>query len=202
MKSLLVLLCLFALSACRSLDAAYTPPGADTNLDYKRSIHADFDTTWSALIDHASTTFFAIENFEKNSGLLILSFGASDIPEFVDCGHWSYHFYEQHNAFQSTRIDFDGPYAFWIESEVEGTLQGKMNIRVREMTPTRTDVVVSAKYILRDRNGDRWVFSSGNSATIEPRNRTAGTVATRTCQPTHRAERSIIDALAAITSAR
>lgn len=201
MKKLVGLVALLAVAGCRSLDVSYLPPASGPTLDYKRSIQADFDTTWSALIDHASTTFFTIENFEKDSGLLILTFGASDIPAYVDCGQWSYHYYQQESAISATHVDFDGSYAQWLASEVGASLVAKMNIRVRKVSSNRTDVIVSARYVLADSTGDRWVFSSGNSATIQPRNRTPGSPPTRTCQPTHKAERSIIEALDAIASA-
>lgn len=175
----------------------YEPPGRPPGEAYRRTIPADYDTTWSALIDYASSNFFSIENFEKASGLLILSFEATDLSRYVDCGTWWRHY---HDPREGRGFDFEGPYAVWLEREHHGRLHAKVNIRVRPVDARHTDVVVNARYVLSDGSGDRWVFSSGESARVAltPHNLTPGSPPTRTCQSTQRAERSILDAMARI----
>ena len=86
-RFLLACLGSLAISACATVPpATYTAP---TPKDYSNTItvNRDFSQTWENLIGYASQTFFAIENFEKDSGLLTLSFGSGNVSRFVDCGY-------------------------------------------------------------------------------------------------------------------
>lgn len=195
------ILLLGALGGCATFTntVRYEPPARPPGEAYRRTIAASYDTTWSALIDYASSTFFSIENFEKDSGLLIVDFGANDISRYVDCGTWFRHY---HDPRAGVRIDFEGPYAAWLEQQNRGRLRAKMNIRVRPVDAHHTQVVVNARYVLTNGSGDRWVFSSGQSDRVAliPSNVTPGSPPTRTCQSTQRAERSILDAMDRIAS--
>lgn len=86
-KNVLVLLLSLLILGCVS--AKYTPPIVDNSHEnYSRTINKSFDDTWKALIQHSASTFFGIENFEKESGLITLSFGASNPSDFITGGHW------------------------------------------------------------------------------------------------------------------
>jgi len=178
----------------------YTPPTSVTpdKSKYTRVVKASFDHTWKALVDHCSTTFFGIEGFEKDSGLMILSFGASNPSEFVDGGHWE-------------SSSFTGNYVDYCVENLNGQLVGKMNITVTELAPDRTQVRVNTRYIfsatsqqlvyqpyvgpVRVPVTDTWAFDTGGSATKRVGNPTAGTIPTRTMRPTHKAENTILEAI-------
>ena len=69
---------------CTSVD--YQSPSVATNPEYSVVVDSDFETTWSALVNHVSGNFFSIDFAEKDSGLIALSFGAGNPEHFVDCG--------------------------------------------------------------------------------------------------------------------
>ena len=171
-------------TAPRTPDYDYSPPRPKAALENQRVINADFDTTWSALIDYVSSTFFLIRNFEKESGLLTLAFGETNIPRFVDCGTWF----------------VDAQPEAYIERDMEFKLSGQMNLRVRPESATRTNVRINTRYVLRDNAGTVYEFTTDNPATIEPEERAEGTPTTRTCQSTHAAEEQILTGVAAISS--
>ena len=69
----------------------YVPPNID-NTNFKNSLitNKNYDETWNAIIDFVNNSFFSIENLEKDSGLLTLSFGSKEAENFIDCGDFEY----------------------------------------------------------------------------------------------------------------
>ena len=62
------------------MNATYTPPDESNPVtNYSVTVDKGFETTWDALMDYAVSTFFRVVNYEKESGLLTLSFGAVHI---------------------------------------------------------------------------------------------------------------------------
>ena len=69
----------------------YVPPNID-DTNFKNSVitNKNFDETWTSVIDFVNNSFFRIENLEKDSGLLTLSFGSKEAEKFIDCGDFEY----------------------------------------------------------------------------------------------------------------
>ena len=65
----------------------YVPPSIDDN-NFKNSVitNKSFEETWTSVTDFVNNSFFKIENLEKDSGLLTLSFGSKEPENFIDCG--------------------------------------------------------------------------------------------------------------------
>jgi len=184
-------------TACISAD--YRPPElGDHEAEYERTVDRPFDETWQALVDYAASTYFGIENFEKDSGLLTLSFGAENPGDFVDGGYWKA---RGGNLAQS--IDFEGNYVDYATMYLEGRLQARMNIVVRPVNDETTAVRVNTRYVFavsrQDGSGrhytETWSFESGGSDTVTIRNPTSGTPKTRTLMPTYKAEKAILEAI-------
>jgi len=180
-KFSIAMLMVTALTACASMVApTYVAPKPNSQTDYYRVVPVPFEEAWSAMIDYVATTSFSIKAFEKASGLLSLSFGASDIPRYVDCGTW------------------DGyPY---IQRDLGFRLNGSMNIRIKDMGNGTTSVRVSTNYVLRDNAGTVYNFRENAADTVEPRDRAAGSAPTRTCQSTQAAERQVITQIDGLSS--
>ena len=69
----------------------YVPPNInDTNFKNSVITNKNFDDIWTSLIDFVNDSFFKIENLEKDSGLLTLSFGSKEAENFIDCGDFEY----------------------------------------------------------------------------------------------------------------
>ena len=166
----------------------YQPPEPLQTLRNQREVSAGYDVTWTGLIDHVARTSFTIDQFEKASGLLTLSFGESDIPRYVDCGTWS-------EDGQSI------PYA--ARTDQGFSLKGRMNIRVQRRSDRSTDVRIDSLYVLRNGNGDVWRFTTSERSTLDiERSKAPGTSSTRTCQSTHEAERLILTGIEAVAETR
>lgn len=166
--------------------ASYTPPptaAADPS-EYTIIVNKPYDVAWQDLINHASSTFFAIDQFEKDSGLMTLEFGASDAARFIDCGEWN----------DST--GFSGNYASHLAQRFNGTLSGKMNILVSPEGDDQSRIRVNARYIFQA-PPQTWTFDTGSSATVDVGTSAAMGTGTgvRTCKPTYVAENSVLDAL-------
>jgi hypothetical protein len=160
--------------------------------NYSRVIDKSFDQTWSALIQYAGSAFFGIEHFEKQSGLLTLSFGATRPSDFVTGGHWK----------TSGVVQFDGEYVDYCTKHVNGALQGKMNVIVVALEPNKTKVTVKARYVFTCGNAqvgiETWSFDSGGFDTQKILNSASGAGDSRTLMPTYKAEKAILDAIAEI----
>ena len=195
MKKLWSLACATALLlfSCSPPVVKYSVPPPKLNT-FTLLIEQDYDTVWRALIDHVSQSSFAISNFEKDSGLITLTFSASP-DTYVDCGDWNV----QGNALVPA---FQGSYVQWLEKHSSVSLSGKMNVSVYRMTEAVTRIRVNARYILTSTymGGDTpitntWTFDSGSSASVPVNNPTRGITPTRTCRPTYQAESDILEAV-------
>jgi len=195
-------LCLSLIAVCAScVTAAYEPPTPEARIEnYTRTIDKPFDETWEAMISYASSTFFEIRNFEKESGLLTLAFGSSDPGQFVDGGHWKF---KSQSLNPGQSIDFEGNYVDFLAIYRNGKLDGRMNVFLKPTSENRTEVVVKARYVVTSRVvdpnvglvEDTWAFNSGGSDTVAVRNPTRGTEAARTLRPTYKAENSLLAAV-------
>lgn len=181
------------LAACAAMvNATYSPPTVlQKRESYERIVNKDFERTWQALVEYTSSAFFAIDKFERASGLMTLSFGASEPERFVDCGR------------MVTDVPGQGvkdeSYAAFLTRLYKGKLDGKMNIFVKPLDDRSTLVRVSARYILSSydsRTGSvTWTFDSGKSATVSVPVALPGTSPARTCRPSYVAETAVLDAV-------
>ena len=198
-RILLLFLGATLLSGCASTQqtSTYTPPSTSRYAN-EVVMPYDYETAWSKLVTAASRTFFSIENFEKDSGLMTLSFGSSDISRNVDCGQMNFQPYTE----------------YWLTrgNGARINLQGKMNLLVQSIDENSTRVSVNARYILNlDFTGqvyNMWTgqnqfvsddlsftFDSNTSDTQMTRNPSAGTSPARTCGPTGEVEGTVINAI-------
>jgi hypothetical protein len=180
MKKMVVVLLTLCLASCvikvSSPVLSYVPPAVVDHNSYSKELDKSYDMAWKDLINHLSVSSFAIDNFEKDSGLITLSFGHSNIAQFVDCGM------------------MDGVnYVDWLKSTAQKTsLTGRMNVSLREIDENTSNIRVNARYILSS-GSTTWAFDSGSSDTVFPSNPANGTIPSRTCVPTYYAEEKLIN---------
>jgi len=187
MKSAIILfLATLILASCAVAPTTYTPPSDASVAASKYTVILDksFNEAWAALISHAASSFFAIDQFEKDSGLMTLSFGSSNPAQFVDCGYWN------------VQNGYSGNYASYMHRTFDATLSGKMNILVNEIDDHTSEVRVNARYIL-SASPNTWSFDTGSSDSENVGTQAAyGTSSSiRTCIPTYDAENSILEAM-------
>ncbi|PJA96227.1 MAG: hypothetical protein CO129_07620 [Ignavibacteriales bacterium CG_4_9_14_3_um_filter_34_10] len=187
------------LSSCISSKSIYKPPSQE-NLQnkYIKEFNRPYNEIWDALINYSASTFFGIDNFEKESGLLTLSFGASNPQDYITGGYW-----KTDIVYGVNELHFEGDYVEYLSLYQNGSLVGKMNIVVKKIDDNNTRVVVNARYVFStnatDANGrsynNTWNFNTGGCSEIMVSNASKGTQPTRTLCPTYKAENAILSAL-------
>lgn len=186
------------LTGCAAAPSStYIPP---TGEEYATSVVMpyDYNTSWSKLVRAASQTFFAIENFEKDSGLMTLSFGSENVIANIDCGTMNGQNYTSFWMSRTGNSDID--------------ISGKMNLLVQPEGEDQTRVSVSARYIVNMSSSGQTYnyftggmvyfsdslsmsFDSNSTGSDMTSNPSAGTSAVRTCAPTGNIEQTVIDAI-------
>ena len=131
----------------------YTPPGrvAVTNAI---KVDRPFDTVWDQLVRELSSDFFVINNIDKNSRIINISFTSNKPSDYVDCGR---------TAHTSSGIFTGGPTQYdtadsssYYTNDAIGNaytvrrttrLEGRTNIYVAP-EGQGTSVIVNTKYVL------------------------------------------------------
>jgi hypothetical protein len=184
------------LTACAT--GTYTPPERESAPVAERTFSASYDETWAALVDYASGAFFSIANFEKSSGLMTLTFGASEPELFIDCGHI---------RADAAGRQFNQPYAQYLSQHHKAKLSGRTNLLARSESDGRTTVRVNSRYVFTApatpaTTEQIFAFDSGTKAQLVVQNALAGTGPTRTCASNGRAESAVLDGVEKSLAAR
>ncbi len=176
----------------------YAPPNID-DTNFKNSIitNKNFDETWDSVIDFVNESFFKIENLEKESGLLTLSFGSKDVEKFIDCGDFEYTLF-------FTGEEFKGSYIDYAKSGLLAVLVAKMNVNIQKIDNESTKISVNTNYTYSTQHAlgyydpklnQTYSFVSGGYQTIDVINPIKGSIPTRTCKSTNFAENAIFNVI-------
>jgi hypothetical protein len=186
----------------------YSPPTSPPLPQNSRIVKRPFDAVWKDLVPALGRRFFVINNIDRASGLINLSY-SGDPERYIDCGSMSSHI---KNLRGERRYDFPAASAmqtyevlsdqglFVIERKM--SLEGRMNLIVEEVSPTETRLTANTRYVAT-RSGtsrridqvalaaptDTIAFNSGGQANFPVR----GTQAPVTCHATGRFEREVLD---------
>ena len=174
----------------------YVPPNID-DTNFKSSVITDknFEETWTTVIDFVNDSFFKIENLEKDSGLLTLSFGSKEAEKFIDCGDFEYTLF-------FTGEEFKGSYIAYAKSGLLAVLEAKMNINIRKIDNESTKISVNTNYTYSTQHAlgyydpdlnQTYSFVSGGYQKISVINPITGSIPTRTCKSTNFAENEILN---------
>lgn len=201
-----------ALVASGCATTAYTPPLAQpaqnsVTIDYPR------EPFWKAFISALSQNFFIINNLDKETGLINVSYNG-DPERFVDCGSITInglagdYTFPAAKALQHYQVTALIAHAYFTRKM---TLEGRANIVVQERGEAQTGVTVNTRYALsrhitvRDQNGrtssnqDAIGFNYGQDATFAPLGRDGPAV---TCRATGAFEKFIIETAQQMASSR
>ncbi len=176
----------------------YVPPNID-DTNFKNSVitNKNFDETWTSVIDFVNDSFFKIENLDKDSGLLTLSFGSKKAKNFIDCGYFEYTLF-------FTGEEFKGSYIDYAKSGLLAVLEAKMNINIQKIDNESTKTSINTNYTYSTQHAlgyydpklnQTYSFESGGYQTIDVINPIKGSIPTRTCKSTNFAETTIFNAI-------
>ena len=162
----------------------YSPPAKVMDINQTRNVNGVYDKIRAALLESVSSNGFTVISSEKASGRITASFGGPDISRYINCGTWKE----------------DRKEVRYTDRKLGFSLQGKMNVRLKPMDKDNTQVTISTCYSLWEEVGNEYLFQTNDSATILVEHPAPGTIPTRTCQPTHAAEQTILNAIDALAS--
>ena len=176
----------------------YVPPNID-DTNFKNSVitNKNFDETWTSVIDFVNDSFFKIENLDKDSGLLTLSFGSKKAKNFIDCGYFEYTLF-------FTGEEFKGSYIDYAKSGLLAVLEAKMDINIQKIDDESTKISINTNYTFSTQHAlgyydpklnQTYSFVSGGYQTIDVINPIKGSIPTRTCKSTNFAENVIFNAI-------
>ena len=176
----------------------YVPPNINnTNFENSVITNKNFDETWTSLTDFVNDSFFKVENLDKDSGLLTLSFGSNEPENFIDCGDFEYTLF-------FTGEEFKGSYIDYVKSGLLAVLEARMNINIQKIDngSTKTSINTNYKFSTQHALGyydpklnQTYSFVSGGYQTIDVINPISGSIPTRTCKSTNFAENTILNVI-------
>lgn len=120
-----------------------------------RTVDAPFDQTWDKLVKSLSADFFSINNIEKASRIINVSFSTQNPQEFVDCGFTrrsytsptgrqeSFAYKSEDDSQYKTADDSGRPFLITRRTK----LSGRINIYVAP-ADDKTEISVNARYVL------------------------------------------------------
>lgn len=134
---------------------SYSPPETKTGIGSNvRTVERSRDVVWNALVPELGKRFFVINNIDKASGLLNLSY-TGDPARYIDCGQ--VHSYVK-NARGERTYDFPGSRAEESYEVMQSgklyllqramSLEGRMNVIVEAVSTESARVTVSTRYIV------------------------------------------------------
>lgn len=142
-----------ALGGCATSTLNYTPPTASI-IQNTKLVSRPFDETWDKLVKQLSSDFFVINNIDKNSRLINLSFTSQKPSDFANCGRSIRTFNNAHGEQKYDYVPADS--AAFSTTNKEGIafnvrrvmkLEGRTNIYVAP-EGNGTLITVNTKYVL------------------------------------------------------
>ncbi|WP_085620203.1 hypothetical protein [Thalassospira alkalitolerans] len=144
--------CMLLLSSCAG-KLEYTPPTETIKtvnsiiIDQKRSY------LWDKLIPKLSKEYFVINNIDKDSGLINVSYSGNPL-KYVDCGY-IHSYVKNANGERNYRFAASSPSSsyevltdtlYFINRNM--SLDGRVNIILEEIDSDKTQVTVNTRYVL------------------------------------------------------
>lgn len=155
MRHILLTACAVIVVGCAG-KVAYIRPTTQVALSSNSTtIERERDAVWSAGVAELGKKFFVINNLDKASGLMNISY-SGDPERYVDCGRITSYV---KNARGERTYDFSGAKAqqfYEIMSPDKGlffmdrrmTLEGRANLIFENIGPSKTRVTVNTRYVI------------------------------------------------------
>lgn len=145
--------CVALLTGCATSTANYAPP-VENRIINSKLIAKPFDIVWDSLVKELSGDFFVINNIDKNSRLINLSFSSQRPSEFVDCGTTSRTFKNAvadqkytYKTSDAANFTITNPYGYVFNVRRSARLEGRTNIYVAP-EGSGTNVTVNTRYVI------------------------------------------------------
>ncbi len=187
----------------------YVKPTKASSYSNMKVVEKPKEEVWNATVPELGKRFFVINNLDKSSGLINVSY-SGDPEQYIDCGRITSYV---KNARGERTYDFAGAKAqqtyevmqgglFFIDRKMD--LDGRVNLIFEEVTPTKTRVTANTKYVVSrsitarnaannipQTSNNKISFNSGSSASFP----SASDGRATECVSTGKLERDILSAV-------
>lgn len=152
MKNILSCVFVFVLVGCAG-KTMYTPPSDYVSASNEKIVNKPIDKVWKSSVSELGKRFFVINNLDKASGLINISYSGS--PEsYIDCGRvYSYvsnargeRTYDFPAAQAEANYEIMGDGLYHINRKM--TLEGRINLIFESVSVNRTKVTANTKYVV------------------------------------------------------
>lgn len=156
MKTLLPIAAALLLAGCVSGNTHYEPAGAgDAKATNSKTVNKPREEVWAAAVPALGKQFYVINNVDKGSGLINLTFSASNPDHYVDCGQFTVTV----EGPRPSNVSFSGASADErYQAFLQGSglayihrkmaLDGRVNLIFEEAGPRTTRVTANVRYTL------------------------------------------------------
>lgn len=147
------------LTGCLAGGVTYTPPASRNKpIESSKSVSRAIDSVWKDSVAELGKNFFVINNIDKSSGLINVSY-SGDPEKYVDCGFISS---SVTNARGRRDYDFNAAKASTTYESTNGTnlfqtqrtmvLEGRINLIFQAIAPRETTVTANTRYSITRTN--------------------------------------------------
>ena len=143
-------------------DYAYSSPSTRLVQSSEGVINEPFDTVWDRLVGRLATGFFIINNIDKASRLINVSYSSDSPGDFVDCGSTTRGFsFKNESRTFTYRVADSSAYKYagkWgplnnlpVVAEVsrQTSVEGRINLYVAPVSASATRVTANVKYVFQ-----------------------------------------------------
>lgn len=137
----------------------YSEPEAVHSITNEIIVSEDFDTVWNRMVKELSDSFFVINNIDRESRLINLSFSSDDPTDYIDCGSTERTFdfkgksqtYKYavagNNQYKLLRT-WNPPVNQPLVAEIrrDSQLDGRINLYVAPVDDSSTEMTVNVRY--------------------------------------------------------
>ncbi|WP_028112947.1 hypothetical protein [Ferrimonas kyonanensis] len=154
MKKTLASALVLALSGCASSTLTYTQPEL-APVTNQVVIDQPFDQVWDRLVRNLASDFFVINNIEKSSRIINVSFSSASPTDYVSCGHSLRQLNNaqgtqifEYDPAASTAFPFTNDHGLLFHAQRATRLEGRTNIYLAP-EGTGTLLSVNTKYVVK-----------------------------------------------------
>lgn len=143
------------LMGCATSSATYNPPDVSGRIANSKQVDKPFDQLWDSLVRQLSSDFFVINNIDKSSRLINLSFSSSTPSKYIDCGRTIRKFSDargeqvfDYATADSAKFQASTPQGTTLNVTRGTRLEGRSNIYIAPHS-AGSEVSVNTKYVLQ-----------------------------------------------------
>ena len=124
------------------------PSGSPIGSERKIAVEKSKDEVWDTLLAGLADRFFSINNIEKDSGFINVSFFSNNPCSYVDCG--TYKTMNKPVSICDCDTNESGNFSSggWTFQSCSTKVEGRINILVQEITPYKTSLFVDIRFVV------------------------------------------------------